>query len=385
MIRHFFKLIWNKKRSNALLIVEILVAFLVLFGVMSLIAYNQQNYARPLGFQYEQVWAINMHWHQDTSKIGEKIKSIYQRVRAYPEVEIASNTNGNTPFANNTSNRNVKYKKVNIQGDIYSTDEHYAKTLDIEMAEGRWYTRADKGAKYIPAVINRMAKEKMFGDENPIGKVIQLEDEERWKIVGIVENFKQRGNYQANTPAFFNLAEHDMGTILIKVKPGVGADFEAKLMREIGSMQTDWVFELSYLKVLHKSMNQQTSIPTLVFSIVCGFFLLNVALGLFGVLTLNIAKRKDEIGLRRALGAPATAITAHFVGEMWVIATLGVLIGLVLAIQFPLLNVFDLDAKVYIMGMILATLTIYILVTLCALYPSAQAARIQPATALHEE
>jgi putative ABC transport system permease protein len=385
MIRHFFKLIWNKKRSNALLIVEILVAFLVLFGVMSLMAYNYQNYSRPLGFKYEQVWCINIGWNQDTAQIGEKLKSIYQRIRSYPEVEIASRTNGNTPFANNQSNRNVKYNKVNIQGDIFGTDEHYAKALGIEIAEGRWYTRADKGAKHTPAVINQIAKEKMFGKENPLGKIIQLEGDERWKIVGIVENFKQRGNYQANTPAFFNLSDWDMGSVLVKVKPGVDANFEAKLMREIGAMQPEWVFELSYLKTLRKSMNQQTSIPSLIFSIVCGFFLLNVALGLFGVLTLNIAKRKDEIGLRRALGAPAPAITVHFVGEMLVIATLAVLIGLILAVQFPLLNVFDLEASVYVAGMLLATLTIYLLVTLCALYPSIQAARIQPATALHEE
>ena len=385
MIRHFFKLIWNKKRSNALLIVEILVAFLVLFGVMSLMAYNYQNYSRPLGFKYEQVWCLNIGWNQDTSQIGEKLKSIYQRIRTYPEVEMASRTNGNTPFANNQSNRNVKYKKVNIQGDIYGTDEHYAKTLGIEIAEGRWYTRADKSAKHTPALINRVAKEKMFGNENPLGKIIQLEGDERWKIVGIVENFKQHGNYQANTPAFFNLSDWDMGSVLIKVKPGVDANFEAKLMREVGNMQPDWVFELSYLKTLRKSMNEQTSIPSLIFSIVCGFFLLNVALGLFGVLTLNIAKRRSEIGLRRALGAPAPAITIHFVGEMWVIATMGVLIGLILAVQFPLLNVFDLEASVYVVGMLLATLTIYVLVTLCALYPSIQAARIQPATALHEE
>jgi putative ABC transport system permease protein len=387
MIRHFFKLIWNKKRSNALLIVEILVAFLILFGVMSLMTYNYQNYARPLGFEYEQVWCLSISWNDDTTQINEKLKSIYQRIKAYPEVESASRTHGNTPFANNQSNRSVDYQKVHIEGDIYSTDEYYAKTLGIEVAEGRWYTRADKGAKHTPAVINQIAKEKMFGEENPLGKIIELEGEERWKIVGIVEDFKQHGNYQANTPAFFNLADENtqLRAVLIKVKRGVDADFEAKMMREIGNMQSEWIFELSYLSNLRKSMNQQTSIPTLIFSIICGFFLLNVALGLFGVLTLNIAKRKDEIGLRRALGATASAITFHFVGEMWVIATLGVLIGVILAVQFPLLNVFDLEASVYLIGILLAVLVIYILVTLCALYPSVQAARIQPATALHEE
>jgi putative ABC transport system permease protein len=385
MIQHFFKLIWNKKRSNGLLIVEILVAFLVLFGVMSLMVYNYQNYSKPLGFNYEHVWTLNISTNQDTTQIKDKIARIYQRIIAYPEVESASQTYGNTPFANNHSNRNVKYNKVNIIGDNFGTDENYAKTLGIQVAEGRWYNQGDLNAKYTPAVISRLAKDQLFGDENPLGKVIKLDGDEQWKIVGIVENFKQRGEYQANTPVFFNLRKDGMESILIKVKPGTDANFEAQLMRQLGGMQSEWTMEISYLDNLRKSMNEQTAIPSLIFSIVCGFFLLNVALGLFGVLTLNIAKRKDEIGLRRALGATGQAITLHFVGEMWVMSTLGVIVGVILAIQFPILNVFDLDSSVYTIGILLAVLTIYLLVTLCALYPSIQAARIQPATALHEE
>lgn len=385
MIQHFFKLIWNKKRSNGLLIVEILVAFLVLFGVMSLMVYNYQNYSKPIGFSYEHVWTLNISTNQDTTQIKDKIARIYQRIIAYPEVESASQTYGNTPFANNHSNRNVKYNKVNIIGDNFGTDENYANTLGIQVAEGRWYNQGDLNAKYTPAVISRLAKDQLFGDENPLDKVIKLDGDEQWKIVGIVENFKQRGEYQANTPVFFNLRKDGMESILIKVKPGTDANFEAQLMRQLGGMQSEWTMEISYLNNLRKSMNQQTAIPSLIFSIVCGFFLLNVALGLFGVLTLNIAKRKDEIGLRRALGASGQTITLHFVGEMWVMSTIAVIVGVILAIQFPILNVFDLDSSVYIIGILLAVLTIYLLVTLCALYPSIQAARIQPATALHEE
>jgi putative ABC transport system permease protein len=54
-------------------------------------------------------------------------------------------------------------------------------------------------------------------------------------------------------------------------------------------------------------------------------------------------------------------------------------------VQFPLLNVFDLQAGVYLTAMGIAALIIYLIVTLCALFPSRQAALIQPATALHEE
>jgi putative ABC transport system permease protein len=55
------------------------------------------------------------------------------------------------------------------------------------------------------------------------------------------------------------------------------------------------------------------------------------------------------------------------------------------AVQFPLLNVFDLPAGVYIRGIILSVLFIYGLVLICSLYPGKQAAAIYPAVALHED
>ncbi|MDB5239453.1 MAG: macrolide transporter permease [Spirosoma sp.] len=70
---------------------------------------------------------------------------------------------------------------------------------------------------------------------------------------------------------------------------------------------------------------------------------------------------------------------------MWVLATFALVLGLLLAGQFPLMNVFDLDTGVYLMAMAASVLIIYLLVTLCAVFPSRQAATVQPAVALHEE
>ena len=108
-------------------------------------------------------------------------------------------------------------------------------------------------------------------------------------------------------------------------------------------------------------------------------------LGLFGVLWYNINNRKSEIGLRCALGATRDYIHKQFIGEMMVIATLGIIPGLIITIQFPILNVFNLESLVYYLAIAISILTIYILIIICALLPSAQAAKIKPATALHEE
>ena len=60
MIKHLFKLIWNKKKQNFFLIIEMLISFLVIFAVFTLLVYFYQNYKKPIGFDYENVWAVKL-------------------------------------------------------------------------------------------------------------------------------------------------------------------------------------------------------------------------------------------------------------------------------------------------------------------------------------
>ena len=72
-------------------------------------------------------------------------------------------------------------------------------------------------------------------------------------------------------------------------------------------------------------------------------------------------------------------------GEVMVLATLGLILGLVLALQFPLLGVLNVSASIYAISIGFSLLFIYLLVAFCAWYPSKQAAQIEPAVALHYE
>ncbi|HEY9196279.1 MAG TPA: FtsX-like permease family protein, partial [Mucilaginibacter sp.] len=98
-----------------------------------------------------------------------------------------------------------------------------------------------------------------------------------------------------------------------------------------------------------------------------------------------INKRRGEIGLRRAVGATGGSVSGQLIVESLILATLSLIIGTFFAVQFPLLNVFDLSAGIYLVAMVLAVVFIYLLVFVCALYPGRQAAAIYPAVALHEE
>jgi putative ABC transport system permease protein len=393
MIRHLFTLIWNKKRAHSLLIVEIWASFMVLFGLASLLVYNLNNYREPLGFTYEHVWVVDLNNNQDTTDVPGKVQRLMQRIKAYPEVEAASRMSDNSPFSANTTNNGITRGKRRVMMDYYGTDESFPTVLEMPLASGRWYKAADSVGKYRAVVINQKAKEVLFDGEDPVGQLLGEKPKEndgsrQQKIVGVVEIFKAKGEFMTNKPAIFQQLDANEAynrKILIKLKPGTDAVFEAKLVKNITAMVTGWSVDVDHLTESRENQHNLTLVPVIIFVIVCSFLLINVALGLFGVLNVSITRRRGEIGLRRALGATEGSISWQFVGEMWVLATFALVLGLLLAAQFPLLNVFDLASNVYVIAIIIAALIVYLLVTLCALFPSRQAATIQPAVALHEE
>lgn len=388
MIRHLIKLIWNKKRSHTLLIVEILASFLVLFGVMSLVTYNYGNYLKPIGFSYERVWTISFNSNQDTTEVADKMDRLFRKVASYNEVESATRMSGNSPFSFSNSSSGISYKKTSTQSDIYSTDENFARTLKLNLIQGKWYGKEDKVAKNTPVVINRATRDALFGTENPVGKTFDSDNEDKWKIVGVVDYFKGKGEYTADKPAIFVLMDGKGAwekTVLAKVKSGTDANFEARMIRELGAMAKDWTIEVTYMSDQRINQHNFSLVPMIVFLIISVFLLVNVAMGLFGILNLNIARRREEIGVRRALGATEAGIKSQFVGEMWVIAAFAIFIGLLFAVQFPIMSIFDLDPAIYIVAIVASVIIIFLIVTLCSYYPSRQAARIQPAMALHEE
>ncbi|MEO0877434.1 MAG: FtsX-like permease family protein, partial [Bacteroidota bacterium] len=118
---------------------------------------------------------------------------------------------------------------------------------------------------------------------------------------------------------------------------------------------------------------------------ICGFLILNIALGLFGVLFYNINKRRAEIGLRRALGASQSEITSQFTLEVFLVAFIAMLLAAILAVQFPLLGVLEIPSENFYWSILATFGLISIVVFACAFMPSRQAAGIHPAAALHEE
>ncbi len=388
-------MIWNRKRQNFLLITEILVSFMVVFAVFTLLVTNFKNYRQPAGFEYENVWSIhanNLKSYSNTDSMMTFYQTLRNQLRSMPEIEAISWTGNNIPFAMSTRNGTLADGKLNLREvNFYTTDDGYSEVLDFHLVEGRWFNREDNASRNKVVVITEGLKEKLFGNQPAVGKTFGTSHKEadRSRIVGVVQDVKDKGDYnraefgvyeRADTAAFAWL-----NTILVKVASGAGADFEGRLFRTVASAMKDSNVEIEHLSEKRIRKNNFALVPMIVLLIVAGFLIINVALGLFGVLWYNISKRKAEIGLRRAIGASSQRISGQLVGEALVISTLALIVGSFFAVQFPLLKLFDLAPAVYLVAWLLAILFIYTLVVICAFYPGKQAAAIHPAVALHEE
>lgn len=393
MIKHLWKLIWNKKKQNFLLMSEMLVSFVVLFAVFTLVVYYYQNYRKPLGFSYENVWVVsftNSPKQTPADSMAQFHEILKQSMKSMPQVKAVSFTNSNVPFAMSTEMNDLTYGKVKTMGNFHHAEAEYAGVLGLSVLQGRWFTPADRAGKLKPVVISQTMKEKLFGNDHAVGAELTIgEGPEKVKVVGVVADSKEQGDYQAVEPAFYQLmdtAAHGwVNSMLVKVSPDADAAFEGKLYKLLANSFKDSNVEIDYLSKKRVSKNNITLVPMLILLVVAAFLIINVALGLFGVLWYNINKRKGEIGLRRAVGASAGAISRQLLGEALVLSTISLLVGCFFAIQFPLLHVFDLPASVYLAAMVLAIVFIYALVLLCAWYPGKQAADIYPAVALHED
>jgi len=391
MLKPIFKMIWKRRKTSRLILAEMFISFLLLFGLSVALLKILTNYFQPLGFEYKDVWVLNIDPNlnvvseEEVSARRELFSLLTEELRTMPGVVNIASCASNLPYQLGFYENTVTYEgNICRNAIMVETDKGYPAVVNLDIHEGRWFDNNDVGQKEIPVVLNTALKEILFNNKSAIGQVI---DSGKYKVVGIVRSFKIKGEFAENSPTCFMMIEPGeyAGNILIKSGAGAGEAFGAQLIDRTSELTKDWTLNVSKLIDSRKERFTLLWTPVIISGSIIGFLIINILLGLMGLLWYNISRRRSEIALRRSVGAPANKIIQQFTGEMLALATLGMIPGLLIAVQFPILGLMDIEAKVYAMAILATILLIYLLVIICSYLPGSQAAKLHPASLLHEE
>ena len=399
MIRHLLKLVWNRKRSTALLMAEIAASFLVVFGVVAFALHALANWNRPLGYDWRDVWAldIDMNVTTDDDWTPEQVQTfrdLLAAARELPRVQAAAGI-FSMPYDFSTSNGSVEYQKRSTYALVNEVTDDLQQVLGLRLVAGRWFGREDDGAAIPPVVINRQLARFLFEEEEPIGKVFDRGGDEV-RVVGVIDEFRQHGELASPEPYVFRRVRVDGSTgedadrpprqLVLRMAPGTPASYELAVLERLGRVAPEWSLEVQPLASLRDRRLRLGMTPLVIGATVGAFLLLMVALGLLGVLWQNVTRRTRELGLRRAVGASLQAIRRQVLLELLLVASLAVLPALVLVLQLPLLEVIEsLTTGVFAAAVVGALVLIYGLCIVCGLYPARIATRLEPAEALRWE
>ena len=397
MIKHLCTLVWNRKRSSFLMIIEIFFSFLVLFTVVTLGVYCLDNRQQPLGYSYEDVWnvGINMNQTSDDYWSPEQVDKVHQMflaLRDCPEVEAAAGALS-VPYDLGGRSSRLQIQGRNVETQVNEVSDDFKEVMGVQLMAGRWFEKADDALNWQPVVINQKLGRELFGSEDAVGKPFTpwASASNDVRIIGVVADFRQRGEYGGLSNYMFERKRLDdpqqrpPRNLLLKLRPGLTADFEEKLDKRLQAVAREWSFEIQPLAQKRASQLKLLLAPVIAAGVIAGFLMIMVGLGLVGVLWQNVTQRTREIGLRRAKGATQQHVHTQILGELFVLTSMGLLAGIFLVVQFPLLDLIEISTRVFVLGLLASLAVIYTLTFAAGLYPSWLAAKVPPAEALHYE
>lgn len=302
----------------------------VVLGIVMLVMYDQVQFMlqQDLGFKDEQVITIPMNY-QDSWRNVEAIK---QDLISHPGIENASSASffpGEeiTNYTLEIAERENNY----FSPDFAFVDYDYADVLDLEVLEGRFFSR-DFATDTLESFVVNEAFVKHLQLENPIGHRIRLPWYEQWgKIVGVVKDYHHLGldNEIGPLALFANPVYRPITAISLQT-----ADWQNTL----GFVKEKWLqvepnhpFRYEFLDQSFAAQYEKYSTlrNTMFYSVLLTIIV--AILGLLGLSTYMAQQKTKEIGIRKVLGASIQQVVLLLSGQFIVLVGMASLVAIPLA------------------------------------------------------
>jgi predicted permease len=391
---------------RALVVLQVAVSLVLVVGALLFVRSLRNLMTLDAGFSQDGILVANLDLRR-TGIAAERLTPLFEeitgRLASLPGVLSAAQA-FIVPVSGSGWNENVvingkRYTARDELVNINAVSPNYFRTMGTPILTGRDFdNRVDtlKAAKV--AIVNESFVRKFFPTRDPIGQAFQLDappsqPQPLYQIVGVVKDTKYTNLREPFGPiAFFAAAQGDpaelppalqvvmrsnapLGTITAQVSAAV-TGINSSIVLQFQTMQT----------TVRDSLLRERLMATL-----SGFFGalagLIATIGLYGVMSYMVARRRNEIGIRMALGADRRDVVRMVLREAGLLLVAGLVVGGVLAVLAAR------TASTLLFGLqpsdpgtlVMSALALAGVAMLASYLPALRAARLEPTEALRED
>lgn len=421
-MKQLFKQIYNERRSNAFLWIELLLVFVVLWYIVDMVYVTLHVYYQPMGFNIENTYILRVNRLTDKSTefnpeltIKDDIialKEIADRLSHRPEVESVCISQNSIPYNEGCSGASFRFPDNDTVWvgtmDRWATPGYY-KVFRFRNMDGSGHESLvkalEKNTIIVPVDVADYYPNAPFHGKDLLGKEVRMGDVNN-RIAALTEpvrydHFSIAGKPYTGTYIGTYLSDEQMATIenvaylelSLRVHEGTDNRFMERLMNDADRLYQAgnvYILDISPLSKVRTASEIDNENELRTQFCILFFLLLNIFLGVIGTFWFRTQQRRSEVALRMAMGADRRNIFRRLIMEGISLLTMSAVPAILITFNIGYAELVDISQMPFtISRFLIATLLTYFLMVVMiffgVLYPALQAMKVQPAEALRDE
>lgn len=418
MIVHLLKIIRAQFRSNLWILAELMVVFVALWIMTDYFITQYVLFHRPVGFETDRVYQVTVSkrsadapqfivYPEDSEEPKQNFDRIVERIRQHPDVEAVALSMFSLPYTRSNSTYDLRKDSVKLWNiRRYNISPDYFRVFHILPVTGGSPDELAQRLNQSGLVISANLAETFFGRTNVVGEEL-IQGVDTLKIVAVTESVRN-DEYNERLPyAWFSLIESPRDGIVpestcvqmqitFRIRPNVEtAGLEERFMKEMRhqlQVGNFWVSGVQSYNDIREQFLERTSNSSgqQVISSVMIFLLVNVFLAVIGSFWFRVSRRKEELGLRMAMGSSRGGLMLFTVVESLLLLLIASLPALFICgnlVYADIVSASSAESPLlrFVEVSVITWLVLAVIIILGVWYPAYRASKVAPSDALRAE